>query len=77
MKIFDEPKLPQKEYCFLTPVEILLERPYGHTMWFCRCRCGTMKKVRESDLIRHRVKSCRECSRKYGEIIDDLIGEQK
>lgn len=43
---------------YLTVIEELPERAYGHRLYLCRCDCGNEKPVRATELMRGRTKSC-------------------
>lgn len=42
-------------------VEARLPKIGGHIMWLCRCVCGRVRSVRQSDLLRHHTRSCGKC----------------
>lgn len=46
-----------------TVIEKGLPNKWGYTTWICRCSCGTVKTIAQSELLQGRTKSC-GCYRK-------------
>jgi hypothetical protein len=44
-------------------IEKFLPTIDGHVMLLCRCVCGAERRVRKSDLLRRRTRSCGVCCR--------------
>lgn len=54
----------------------VLEKSSKYRYWLCKCSCGVMKEVYESNMASGRSKSCRSC-RKTMDLAGSTVGEWK